>query len=299
MLVEDPNLAIRPDFASQEHEASRRQLVEEGLSNENAARTLAALWTLANNAEKDRWALKQRRLLEARQREEEEEEERQQQRKEEEETARLEERKKNKTKYAPIVRGKVPSDPTILPAQYAIRKMKSGDYCELHYFTNRGLEDAKLSNLIAEPEAMVMLAAADGLHSWIPAAAVKDPKAAPVVKDENLSWEEFNEAAPRMITMMKLYDWPNDRTDMHIQFWSALQTHRWRHAPDQLKQRALLLYQSQQRRRWHQTIGTAQGWSLEDLNQDLIFEAREELFNEKREKETAAAIQVSKYRVDA
>lgn len=299
MLVEDPNLAIRPDFASQEHEASRRQLVEEGLSNENAARTLAALWTLANNAEKDRWALKQRRLLEARQREEEEEEERQQQRKEEEETARLEERKKNKTKYAPIVRGKVPSDPTILPAQYAIRKMKSGDYCELHYFTNRGLEDAKLSNLIAEPEAMVMLPAADGLHSWIPAAAVKDPKAAPVVKDENLSWEEFNEAAPRMITMMKLYDWPNDRTDMHIQFWSALQTHRWRHAPDQLKQRALLLYQSQQRRRWHQTIGTAQGWSLEDLNQDLIFEAREELFNEKREKETAAAIQVSKYRVDA
>ncbi|KAG1802848.1 uncharacterized protein HD556DRAFT_1429584 [Suillus plorans] len=204
MLVEDPNLAIRPDFASQEHEASRHQLVEEGLSNENAARTLAALWTLANNAEKDRWALKQRRLLEARQREEEEEEERQQQRKEEEETARLEERKKNKTKYAPIVRGKVPSDPTILPAQYAIRKMKSGDYCELHYFTNRGLEDAKLSNLIAEPEAMVMLPAADGLHSWIPAAAVKDPKAAPVVKDENLSWEEFNEAAPRMITMMKL-----------------------------------------------------------------------------------------------
>ncbi|KAG2117185.1 uncharacterized protein F5147DRAFT_627985 [Suillus discolor] len=225
--MEDPNLAVRPDFASQEHEASRRQLVEEGLSNENAARTLAALWTLANNAEKDRWALRQRRMIEARQREEDEEEERQQQRKEEEETARLEERKKNKTKYAPI--------------------MKSGDYCELHYFTNRGLEDAKLSNLIAEPEAMVMLPAADGLHSWIPAAAVKDPKAAPVVKDENLSWEEFNEAAPRMITMMKLYDWPDDRTDMHIQFWSALQTHRWRHSPDQLKQRALLLYQSQQR----------------------------------------------------
>jgi hypothetical protein len=79
---------------------------------------------------------------------------------------------------------------------------------------------------------------------------------------------------------------------MHIQFWSALQAHRWRHAPDQLKQRALLLYQSQQRRRWHQTIGTAQSWSLEELNQDLILEAREELFNEKRERETVLAIQV-------
>ncbi|KAG1898296.1 uncharacterized protein F5891DRAFT_955796 [Suillus fuscotomentosus] len=224
--MEDPILAVRPDFTSQEHEASWRQLVEEGLSNENAARALAALWTLANNAEKDCWALRQQHMIEARQREEDKEEEHQQQCKEEEEAAHLEERKKNKTKYAPI--------------------MKSGDYCELHYFTNRGLEDAKLSNLIAELEAMVMLPAADGLHSWIPAVAVKDPKAAPVVKDENLSWEEFNEATPRMITMMQLYDWPDDQTDMHIQFWSALQTHRWRHSPDQLKQRALLLYQSQQ-----------------------------------------------------
>lgn len=123
-----------------------------------------------------------------------------------------------------------------------------------------------------------MLPATDGLHSWVPAAVVKDPKSAPIVKDENLSWENFNKAALRMITSMKLHDWPDDRVDMHIQFWCALQSHRWRHAPDTLKQRALLLYQSQQRRRWHMTIGTAQSWSLE------------ELFNEKRDKDTALAI---------
>jgi hypothetical protein len=79
---------------------------------------------------------------------------------------------------------------------------------------------------------------------------------------------------------------------MHVQFWNVLQSHRWHHTPDFLKQRALLLYQSQQHCRWHLTIGSAQGWSLEELNQDLIFEAREELFNEKREKETLSAIQV-------
>jgi hypothetical protein len=38
---------------------------------------------------------------------------------------------------------KVPSDPTILPAQYALRKLK-------HYFTNGGLEDAKISTLISD-----------------------------------------------------------------------------------------------------------------------------------------------------
>jgi len=56
--------------------------------------------------------------------------------KEEEEAAWLEEQKKNKNKYMPIVCRKVPSNPTILPAQYVLRKMKSGDYCKLHYFTN-------------------------------------------------------------------------------------------------------------------------------------------------------------------
>jgi len=171
-----------------------------------------------------------------------------------------------------------------------LRKLKAGDYCKLHYFTNKGLEDAKASNLLAEPEALVMLPSMDGMHSWVPAAAVKDPKAAPVVKDKNLTWEDFNEAAPCMISLMKMHDWPEDRVNMHIQFWCALQSHRWCHAPDVLKQRALLLYQSQQRRRWHMTIGTAQSWSLEELNQDLILEARKELFNKKREKETASAI---------
>lgn len=96
-----------------------------------------------------------------------------------------------------------------------------------------------------------------------------------------------------MISFMKVHDWPQDRVDMHILFWTALQAHRWRHALDALKQKALLLYQSQQRRRWHLTVGTAQGWSLEEINQDLLFEVREELFNEKRDKDMAFAVQVS------
>ncbi|KAG1734828.1 hypothetical protein EDB19DRAFT_1896390 [Suillus lakei] len=142
MLLEDPNLAMRPDFTLPEHEATHQQLINDGLMDDQAAR--------------------QQHLCKMRQREEEEED-----------AARLEERKKNKNKYMPVVRGKVPSDPTILPLQYAMRKMKSGDYCKLHYFTNHIRMDS---------------------IPGYPAAAVKDPKAAPIVKDENLTWEEFNEA---------------------------------------------------------------------------------------------------------
>ncbi|KAG1875508.1 hypothetical protein DFJ58DRAFT_909995 [Suillus subalutaceus] len=257
----DPNDAVRPNYALEEFQEERQQLIGEGLTEEQAIR-------LRKTTPKDCQDLR-----------------------DEEEAARLEDRKKNKNKYAPLKRTKVPTDPTILPAQYAIRRLKAGDYCELHYFTNKGLDEAMALTLVAEPDALVMLPASDGIHSWVPAAAVKDPKAAPVTKDEHLTWEEFNEAAPRIVVFMKMHDWPDDRVNMHIQFWTAIQAHRWRHSPDPLQQRALLLYQSQQRRRWHLTIGTAQGWSLEEINQDLLFEARELLFNEKRDKDTALAIQ--------
>ncbi|KAG1731536.1 hypothetical protein EDB19DRAFT_1604358, partial [Suillus lakei] len=105
----------------------------------------------------------------------------------------------------------------------------------------------------------------------------RDTKSA-VTRDENLSWEQFNEAAPRMIIAMKQHEWPKDRVDMHVQFWSALQNHRWRHSFDTLKQRALLLYQSQQRRLWHLTAGGPFGWTIAELNHELILEAREEIF---------------------
>jgi hypothetical protein len=88
----------------------------------------------------------------------------------------------------------------------------------LHYFTNKGLDDAKMVVLVAEPDTLVLLPEPNGIHTWVPAAAVKDPKAAAVVKDENLIWEEFNEAALGMITMMKFQDWPDDHIHMHIQY---------------------------------------------------------------------------------
>ncbi|KAG1724499.1 uncharacterized protein EDB91DRAFT_1087430 [Suillus paluster] len=266
MSNEDPNITIRPDFTLIEHHEARQQLVNEGLTDEQAACSLTALWTVRNNADKMH--------------EEEEEEQQQQTLKDEEEAARQEERKKNKAKYVPLIRAKVPSDLTIIPAQYTTRRLKAGEYCELHYFTNRGLNDAKTSALIVELDTLVMLPSNDRVHSWVPAAVVKDPRAAPVVKNEQLTWEDFNEAAPRMIMLMRIHDWPNDRVQMHVQFWTVLQEHHWRHTPDPLKQRALLLYQSQQRRRWHLTVGTAHSWSLEEINQDLLLEVREDLFNE-------------------
>ncbi|KAG1906131.1 uncharacterized protein F5891DRAFT_919798, partial [Suillus fuscotomentosus] len=164
--------------------------------------------------------------------------------------ARKEEQKKNKSKFVPVSNSKVPSIPVVILSHYAVRKLKAGEYCELYYFTNKGLKDAKKSLLSTKSPGLTLTTNVDGQQMWINADETHDPKAV-ITKDENLSWEHFNEAALRMITAIKQHEWPEDRINMHIQFWTALQNHRWRHTFDTLKQCTLLLYQSQQQRLWH------------------------------------------------
>jgi hypothetical protein len=52
MLNGDPNLARRPDFTLDEHQQARQLLIDEGLSEEQAARSLAALWTVNRTTNK-------------------------------------------------------------------------------------------------------------------------------------------------------------------------------------------------------------------------------------------------------
>lgn len=293
LLAEDPNTAILPDLEADEYAEARAQLINDATDERQAAAMLANLWRIQNNADKLRWAdrlqeeeLERRRLAE-------EEVQRQQTALAEQEAAIAEERKKNKSKYAPIRDIDVPSNTVILPCQYAVRKMKSGDYCELFYFTNASLEEAERTSFTAEEDALVMLPTADGLHKWIPAGAARDPKVQ-VTKDENLTWEQFNESAPRMVASMKQNDWPDDRINMHITFWSALQNHRWRHDFDIHKQRALLLYQAQQRRHWHLAIGSSNSWSLARINQELLNEAQETVFNQFRQQQLSLQVCANK-----
>jgi len=298
-LAEDPNLSEKPDFSADEHQAARNRLMNNLVDEDEAIRILGTLWDLTNDTAKERWAARLAegtRAAEARRLANEEADlQCQLELDEERETALKEERKKNKAKYEPIRDIDIPSDPIIIPSHYASRKIKKGDYCELYYFTNTGLKEASKHNLSIDPEALVMLPTADGQHSWIPAGAARDPKSA-ATQDDELSWEEFNEAAPRMINSMRENGWPDDRIDMHILFWSGLQTHRWRHTSDKIKQRALLVYQSKQHRRWHLTAGGPHSYSLARVNQDLLDETKEELLDQSRNRAALAHLQVSPQR---
>lgn len=174
----------------------------------------------------------------------------------------------------------VPSGPVNIPAPYATRKLKKGEYCELYFFTNAGLAEVDSFNASIDDEALTLLKSDNGQHVWIPASSARDKLA--VIKDEDLTWEQFSKASVRMLSAMREHDWQNDRIDMHVKFWTALEVHPWcRSTYNHLKQ-ALLLYQSLLRQKWHRAIGTSQGFSLAKLNEKVLGEASEELAERER-----------------
>ncbi|KAG2153842.1 hypothetical protein DEU56DRAFT_951233 [Suillus clintonianus] len=178
-----------------------------------AAELLATLWTINNTAARECWADQ----LEEAARDAEE------LRPEEQEAARKEEQKKNKSKFVPVGNAKVPSVPVVIPSHYAVCKLKAGEYCELYYFTNKGLKEAKKNLLSTEAPRLTLMTNAEGQQTWVNADETRDPKAV-FTKDENLSWEHFNEAAPRMITAMKQHEWPEDRVTQAIVLYRCIYT---------------------------------------------------------------------------
>ncbi|KIN97237.1 hypothetical protein M404DRAFT_32459 [Pisolithus tinctorius Marx 270] len=197
--------------------------------------------------------------------------------------ARKKKRKKYKAKFTPIRNIKAPTGPVNIPAPYASRKLLKGEYCELYFFTNAGLAEAESFNPSVDDEALTLLKTDSGQHLWVPASATRDK--ASVIKDEDLTWEQFGEAALRMVEAMRNHDWPEESVQMHIDFWTALESHPWRRSPREHYKRALLLYQSQQRQRWHRSNLGSYRWSLAELNEELLNTAKDEILDNERTKQ--------------
>ncbi|KAG2145676.1 hypothetical protein BD769DRAFT_1771727 [Suillus cothurnatus] len=247
LLAEDPNLAVLPDFRTEEYAAARAHLTSDTVDEEQAAKLLAGLWHTQNQADRQHW---EARLAEEAQ-------------------AAKENRRRAVEEEAERHQAAIKDQEAVISEE---------------------LEEVSCSSFTADADALIMITSADGLHKWIPAGVAQDPKAQ-VIKDDNLTWEQFNEAAPCMIVSMKENDWPEDWIDMHVAFWSALQNHRWCHAFNTHKQWALLLYQAQQRCCWHLSVGSSNSWSLARINQPLLDKVHEEVFKQFRIQELAVALQ--------
>ncbi|KAI6003021.1 hypothetical protein EDD15DRAFT_2541262, partial [Pisolithus albus] len=204
MQTDDPSLAVRPDFSSEEFADARLQLTNDTVNEDQAARILGTLWDIQNTKDVQRWnARKEEEAQIARDLADQvaaELAQKQRRLRDEEDAALAEERKKNKAKYAPVPDVEVPHGPVNIPAPYATRKLKKGEYCELYFFTNAGLAEADSHSASVDDEALTLLKSDNGQHVWIPASNTRDKSA--VIKDEDLTWEQFGEATVRMLSAM-------------------------------------------------------------------------------------------------
>ena len=114
------------------------------------------------------------------------EEERQRALQGEEEEARMEERKKYKSKFTPVPDRLLPLA-ALLPSQHTLTKLHKGDYVPLYLFTNKGVKEVEGDG--SGDNDHLMLVQTDKSPTFRKAAAAKAKEHK--VKDEHISWEEF------------------------------------------------------------------------------------------------------------
>ena len=277
----DPALLECPDFASPIYEAVRAPLVNPDVTEAQAIVFLRAIWLAGNEAEKVKWQTQSNEDEAARADQIcvhlEADALRAQAEVDEADSLKKEEMKKNKSKYIPIPDRDVPSIARVIASNFAIKKMEKGLYVELWYYTNAGLDNAFRNSNTLDDEAMIMIRLPDGSSSWAPASSSRTTSN--LTEDRNILWEDFCQAAPRMIVAMEEADWPPERVAMLAKFWGNLQIHELRSSRDPLDQKTLIFYQAEQRRAWHLAISSPQGaYNLARINKELMRKTREKVY---------------------
>ena len=147
--------------------------------------------------------------------------------------------KKNKIKYTPISKRGVPFHPLIIPAVSAVQKMDQGKYVLIWHYTNMGLENAK-SLVALNNDTLTLVTNSNDTTMAIPATNSRDAKG--MVKDHDLTMEQFQVGAMWMLTAMKQANWPSNHIQMMEAFWTNILDHPYQTSLDEQDQFTLLLY---------------------------------------------------------
>ncbi|KAG1761298.1 hypothetical protein EDD22DRAFT_745372, partial [Suillus occidentalis] len=254
----DPHFEHCPDFASAVFQASRTPLLGPTVDDAQAATMLQTIWVATNATQRVQWqqqldgdaleAAAQRRLLA------EAEEQRVAAQALQDAAIAEEDKKKNRIHHIIIPDRPRPTRTaaSVLVCDFALRKLDKAQFVELYYWTNRGLADAKLTFRTADEDSLVPTVAADGSTVWTPAGATRP--ASGLIADHLLTPLDFSHAIPRYISSLEQRGWEQSRILMLANFFGALITHEYWTSDDAFEQRALLSYQEEQRRAWHQAI---------------------------------------------
>lgn len=288
-LHSDPSLLVCPDFTSEHYHASRAPFVSATVTNDQAAESLRIVWVATNDDLREQWrqqVVEDERLRTEQERlAEEESAQLQQACALEEETARTEERKKNHFKHSEILMRPRPDtneDKTFV-SEFALKKLFKSQFVELYYWTNNGLAETLSPENSRDDEDLVP-SEQNGSTVWISAGASKPSKH--VIPDRFLPPADFAQAVPCMVASLEEQDWSKQRVMMLAWFWGAIITHRYWNSNDKIAQRALMIYQEEQQRAWHNAVALGTGaWDLSIINNNTLAHLFDCVLRESRHKE--------------
>ncbi|KAF8156959.1 hypothetical protein B0H34DRAFT_657752 [Crassisporium funariophilum] len=277
-IVSDPNNAICPDFSLEIYGQLRLMHITEnpGASDADAILHLSRSWHLTNEAEKAAWQAHQAQVVadaaQLEHREREAADFAAEKLKLDQEAIRQDDMKKHKAKYLPILDREVPDLPPILASASATRKLASGAYCELFYWTNAGLTEAQSHTGSSNDKSLTFIMK-DGETSLVSASAARDSRT--VKPDKDLSWDDFCTAVPRVIDAMERAGWQREKVLMFAQFWSNIRSHTHASAFDNdgILRKSLLTYQDEVRRSWFTAVAsgnTDATFNLARINETLL-----------------------------
>ncbi|KAF8164528.1 hypothetical protein BJ912DRAFT_257027, partial [Pholiota molesta] len=276
-LTQNPNDAVCPDYGSELHAATRAALITPSRDNAGAIAFLENAWRIQNEADKAAWQAQldeEAAVIAERQRLASEAEEAARLAAEEERIAeQREDERKNKAKYIPIPGAEVtaPDTAPVIISPAVRKKLKAGDWVALWHFTSAGLDEVTRDPGAADFDAVNLVRLDGNSIGWTSAHDLKKSRA--VVDDADLSWDDFLQAAPRLLVAMQQSAWPKDRVDMFATFFGniqlvALGTVR---GDLEVRRRALLLYASEQRKQWHVCITSPDtAFNLSVINYTLL-----------------------------
>ena len=168
----NPHKAAVPDYSIVRFEATQLPLINAfNVTHKEAAECLTDISRAQNQLDRQEWdrvlteeaqaqwdALKQQRLnsedlLHTEQ--------------EEQENAKREDQKKNCSKFVPFPDTPIPSTTLVIPSPLAACKLCKGKFCELYFFTNKGLAEAEALSHLIDDEALSIVQDKNSVKTWI------------------------------------------------------------------------------------------------------------------------------------
>ena len=185
------------------------------------------------------------------------------------------EQEKKKPKIGDFDENQMVSDHTIpKPSQFAIGNLKSFNFVELWYFTDKGCHEAQNSSR-AQSDDAYGLTKVDDLIALRPVASFK--ASWNVISDTNLTWRQLNVSKNTMLRYMDLCSWPPRHTQSFAHFYFNLELNPMHARPN--GEKVLIIYQAKVRRQWHDDLSWGEGFNISQINQKLLSMVAEEVWD--------------------